>query len=816
MTNSGTIRIDNGDFELDSNGGSPRYYNYGDIVIGGTGKFHSDADLATDNKFYNYGLIDTYDFLMDGNTALHLYNYCLINTSHDFTLQALGNSNAGIYGSTSLDSIGRINVGGVSNWISGVFTMPNQHQDFCDAGMPVGGWDSRCCVYGGIVTHCNRNSRCALPSIFSVRIQSSDNGVCPGSDVTLTAKITATYPSDAYTYIWSHNPTINAPSITVNPHVATTYSVTVIDNAHGYQATNSIAITVDVDGCVPTLICDGKISININSPTCGSNGTLNLIQNVKLNESPSICSVIWKDLNDSILGSSSTLSGVVAGKYIVEIDCGNITCKEIIPVKESSSTGGLMGTYYTKGECNFSGASIVTQRTDRTINFNWAQQPDVTLGTNVTSARWTGFVLPECSGEYTFYRESNASGKLYVNNILLVDGTGNGTIHLQGGEKYPVVYEVNNYTQNTNAKLEWKTPCKASVKEVIPSCFLEPHHLKGIIPSSDDVCPPSPCETPVINLPSSYDICKEGQSVQLKANALGTFLWSPTGATTSSINISKEGTYTVTVTNWCGKSATAQTHVGIIKDSDVGIVNPYIEACAGESVPLKATGGTCKWYPSDYLNNSTIPNPIATPPISMDYNVEIKTKGGCIVTKQVSIEMKSSFDLKVNNNTVGCLGSKITLHVEGADSYTWSPTDGLLCTNSQCSDPEYIIIGDQKVFTVTGHKDGCTKQATVIVKTGLPSENIDFTVSKTSNCELVFTANNTGFSSYSWDFGDGQIGNGRTITHRYNGHQRYQVCLEVEDKACSGVSRKCKSILVTSEDCSCIPCCHPPCSVTNK
>ncbi len=157
FTNSSgaTLKIDDGDFEYYSSGGSPRFYNYGLIQITGTGKLHSQTAGASDNYFYNYGKINTYDFAMDNSSTNHFHNYCWLNVANNLTLNPQ-NASYGIYGNSSSSVVGRIDVGGTSTWTTGAFMSAGQYQDFCDASKPAGGWDVKGGhTEGGTVTYCD-------------------------------------------------------------------------------------------------------------------------------------------------------------------------------------------------------------------------------------------------------------------------------------------------------------------------------------------------------------------------------------------------------------------------------------------------------------------------------------------------------------------------------------------------------------------------------------------------------------------------------------------------------------------------------------
>jgi hypothetical protein len=98
-----------------------------------------------------------------------------------------------------------------------------------------------------------------------------------------------------------------------------------------------------------------------------------------------------------------------------------------------------------------------------------------------------------------------------------------------------------------------------------------------------------------VNPVGPVDLCA-GTTIQLTASGVGNFEWN-TGATTSSINVTNPGTYTVTLTNNCGEDeATVVVNDGgsapIASIEIVGLT----ELCPGETTQLVGSGnGSYQW-----------------------------------------------------------------------------------------------------------------------------------------------------------------------------------------------------------------------------
>ncbi|HLC82208.1 MAG TPA: T9SS type A sorting domain-containing protein, partial [Bacteroidia bacterium] len=144
---------------------------------------------------------------------------------------------------------------------------------------------------------------------------------------------------------------------------------------------------------------------------------------------------------------------------------------------------------------------------------------------------------------------------------------------------------------------------------------------------------PSPSITP--SGPTSF--CTGG-SVILTSAAASSYLWS-TGAsdTLQSITVSTSGTYTVTVSNGIGCTATATQLVTVfgLPPIDAG---PNDSTCLSTNANLLATGGVSYvWTPSASLSDPNIANPVAGPTVTTTYTVVGTASGGCTNTDSVTI-----------------------------------------------------------------------------------------------------------------------------------------------------------------------------------
>ncbi len=137
---------------------------------------------------------------------------------------------------------------------------------------------------------------------------------------------------------------------------------------------------------------------------------------------------------------------------------------------------GLLGVYFAKNDLTLP----VAARVDDTVNFDWAlSAPNLLLGADNFSVRWTGMVVPKFNENYTFYTQSDDGVRLWVNGQLLVNRwdqhavtEDSGTVVLQAGKPYDIKLEYFESGGAAVAKLLWSSPSQA--KEIIPAAALRP------------------------------------------------------------------------------------------------------------------------------------------------------------------------------------------------------------------------------------------------------------------------------------------------------------------------------------------------------
>lgn len=236
----------------------------------------------------------------------------------------------------------------------------------------------------------------------------------------------------------------------------------------------------------------------------------------------------------------------------------------------------------------------------------------------------------------------------------------------------------------------------------------------------------SQCTLSVAVTSSSPTICS-GNSVTLTATpSQGTppysYAWS-TGEKTSSINVNKGGTYTVTVTD---KSSGCQPVSQSITVSAATAPNPpsakSVMVCPNTPAQLTVNnpvgdGSGYQWYGSatgtDFLASGSTYN---TEPITANTTFYVQvTVGGCTSTRtpvQVTLPSRPT----VIGDTV-CQGSVATLTARGGNSYSWydAPSDGnLVGSDSTYTTPSLTT---STTYYVVVNVNGCSSTRTPVTAT---------------------------------------------------------------------------------------------------
>ena len=253
--------------------------------------------------------------------------------------------------------------------------------------------------------------------------------------------------------------------------------------------------------------------------------------------------------------------------------------------------------------------------------------------------------------------------------------------------------------------------------------------------------------TPAISAGGPTTFCAGG-NVTLTSGTGTSYLWS-NGATTSSINITASGSYTVKVTNasGCQSAASAATVVTV----NALPITPTITAngpttfCAGGSVTLTSSAGT------SYLWSNGATTQSINVTASGSYTVKVTNASGCqsaasVATVVTANALPATPTITAGGPTTFCAGGSVTLTSSAGTTYLWS--------NGATTPGINITTAGSYTVQVT-NANGCqsaVSAATIVNVNALPVVNAgtDITIPNGTFTTINATVTGTGPFTYSW------------------------------------------------------------------
>lgn len=173
------------------------------------------------------------------------------------------------------------------------------------------------------------------------------------------------------------------------------------------------------------------------------------------------------------------------------------------------------------------------------------------------------------------------------------------------------------------------------------------------------------CAALAIEASPDQTICL-GSTAELRVAGGGSYRWN-TGATTATISVSPSATtvYSVTATQG-GCTNTRQVRV-VVNVPPVINLGPDQNICAGQTIILTAGAGEAFLWST----GETTPSITVRPTVTTGYSVAV-TRGGCVGSDQVQINVGSSLQPAITPNTTICQGESTILSISGALNYQWS------------------------------------------------------------------------------------------------------------------------------------------------
>jgi gliding motility-associated-like protein len=208
--------------------------------------------------------------------------------------------------------------------------------------------------------------------------------------------------------------------------------------------------------------------------------------------------------------------------------------------------------------------------------------------------------------------------------------------------------------------------------------------------------------------------------------------------------------------------------------------------CAGDSVRLESfsTPFSRLFWDFGDGNSSTIARPIYVYNRPGTYQI-VHYAFGCgsdSMVQQITIKPTPvpAFDIMGSR----CVGDTIRLVNRSNDavSFAWRWGDGTSSNFSQATH-RYLMNGNYEITLTATAENRCSASLTrPITIRALPVFQMNAPDSVCANAPTAITVTaNELFSSYNWQFGDGEVANGRLVTHRYLTSDTYTLSVLITD-----------------------------------
>ena len=190
------------------------------------------------------------------------------------------------------------------------------------------------------------------------------------------------------------------------------------------------------------------------------------------------------------------------------------------------------------------------------------------------------------------------------------------------------------------------------------------------------------------------------------------YTWTPNAGSGASITNLAAGTYSVNVVDseGCSDSETfTVTEPNALVVS--GTASNVICGASNGSITTSVSGGTAP-YSYAWSNSSTSAS--ISDLTAGVYTVTVTDDNDCAATNSFTVIITGNLAVSVDPSTTTInAGASVALTATGGDSYTWTPSAGLSCTN--CSNPTASPVVTTTYTVSVSDNQGCTGEATALV-----------------------------------------------------------------------------------------------------
>ncbi|MDP2387136.1 MAG: PKD domain-containing protein, partial [Bacteroidota bacterium] len=605
--------------------------------------------------------------------------------------------------------------------------------------------DTKACTY-------TTTAVITAPNPLSVSVASQTNVSCNGGNDGIL-NMTGSGGTPNYTYLWVPG---GQTTSTINGLAVGTYTVDITD-ANGCISQGTATITqpniLNVTQIIANVTCNGVSNGSVSlSPSGGTTPYTNVL------------------MPGNIVGAN--FNGLAQGTYtVITSDVNGCSQTSTITINQPVSIN--TNVTFTPATCgsNDGDASVsVTSGGTPPFTYLWSPGGQTTTSiTNLTAGIYTIEVTDGsgCVSSNTVTLNNFTAPIVSIvssNNISCYNGNDGNVVasHTAGnGPAYSYLWSPSGGTTLTASNL------------IFGAYIIQVTDGLGCIgyATSPNLTQPLPI---TIITDSTHVSCNGGNDGTATASATGgtgayTYLWSPGGQTTASINGLTAGVYTVQVSdvNLCLATQTVSISEPVASLSVTASATPT--SCFGGSdgtTTSLATGGTTPYsyvWMAGNINGSDLSNLAAG-----TYTINVTDAQGCTASANTTVNEPTQVTLvmsSVNSNCGNADGQAAVVAAGGTPGYTyvWSPSGGTTLNEIN------LLAGTYSVVVTDANGCSATDNTTVIDN---PSQTV--TVTSTTNVSCFGGSDGTATSTvvggtgpftYNWlpSGGTGSVANGLSI-----------------------------------------------------
>ncbi len=247
---------------------------------------------------------------------------------------------------------------------------------------------------------------------------------------------------------------------------------------------------------------------------------------------------------------------------------------------------------------------------------------------------------------------------------------------------------------------------------------------------------------PKVTLGNDTSLCN-GAPITLDAGNVGaTYLWSPGGQTSQTISVSAAGSYSVVVTNSCGKGSD-QINVTLVATPPNVNLGADLLLCSPGSLPhtLDAGNPGSNYYWSTGSHNETIS-------VSTGGYYFVTVTNGCGIDRDtITITTAPALGLNLGPDTILCGPAALLLNARNTGStFLWSPGGQTTQTKTVSTSGNYSV-------TVTNACGTASDNINVTIQSGLPIVNLGTDKSICTGTATLLNAGTAVGQTYLWSTG---------------------------------------------------------------